>query len=60
MNSINLPWRQAFNDEAGVTAIEYGLLAALIAIAIIAALNATSGSLIAVYEYWSSHVIAAL
>lgn len=47
-------------DERGVTAIEYGLLAALIVVAIIGALNATSVSIIALYDYWSSHVIAAL
>jgi pilus assembly protein Flp/PilA len=33
------------NDESGATAIEYGLIAALIAVAIIAALNALGGSL---------------
>lgn len=33
------------NDEDGATAIEYGLIAALIAVAIIAALNAVAGSL---------------
>jgi pilus assembly protein Flp/PilA len=32
-------------DEAGVTAIEYGLIAALIAVAAITAMNTLSGSL---------------
>lgn len=32
-------------DEAGVTAIEYGLIAALIAVFIIAALQLTGGAL---------------
>jgi len=32
-------------DESGATAIEYGLIAALIAVACIAALNNLSGSL---------------
>jgi pilus assembly protein Flp/PilA len=32
-------------DESGATAIEYGLIAALIAVAIIAALNTLGGSL---------------
>ena len=32
-------------DESGATAIEYGLIAALIAVAIIAALNTLSGNL---------------
>lgn len=46
-------------DEA-VTAIEYGLLAALIAVACIAAFQATGGSMAAMYEYWSAAVVAAL
>lgn len=33
------------NDESGATAIEYGLIAALIAVVIIAALTAMGGSL---------------
>jgi pilus assembly protein Flp/PilA len=34
-----------WNDESGAGAIEYGLIAALIAVAIIAALNAVGGEL---------------
>ena len=33
------------NDESGATAIEYGLIAGLVAVAIIAALTALGGSL---------------
>jgi len=33
------------SDESGATAIEYGLIAALIAVAIIAAVRAVGGSL---------------
>lgn len=47
-------------DDEAVTAIEYGLLAALIAIACIAAFQATGGSMIAMYNYWSAAVVAAL
>jgi len=47
-------------DERGVTAIEYGLLAALIVVAIIGAVSATGTSLIAVYDFWSAAVLAAL
>ena len=47
-------------EDDGVTAIEYGLLAALIAVACIVAFQATGTSLDAVYAYWSSAVIAAL
>ncbi|WP_309638558.1 Flp family type IVb pilin [Methylibium sp.] len=46
-------------DEA-VTAIEYGLLAALIAVACIVAFQATGTSLNALYNYWSAAVNAAL
>lgn len=49
-------WR----DDDGVTSIEYGLLAALIAVMCIAAFNTTGGSLRAVFEYWSTAVLAAL
>ncbi len=38
------------NDEDGATAIEYGLIAALIAVAIIAALNAVSSSLSSTFD----------
>ena len=46
--------------DAGVTAIEYGLLAALIAVAIIAAVSATGDSLEAVFNYWSTAVVNAI
>ena len=48
------------NDDSGVTAIEYGLIAALIAVAIIGAVTATGTALTAMYAYWSSAVVAAL
>ena len=38
-------------DESGATAIEYGLIAALIAVAIITALNALSGNLKNTFNY---------
>lgn len=47
-------------DELGVTAIEYGLLAALIAVAAVGAISATGTSLAALYNVWSNAVIAAL
>ncbi len=47
-------------DESAVTAIEYGFLAALIAVAIIGGLSAAGDSVIAIYNYWSSAVITAL
>ena len=51
---------EVLDDTSGVTAIEYGLLAALIAIACIGAITATGDQLEAMYEYWSSVVAAAL
>jgi len=36
-------------DESGATAIEYGLIAALIAVGIIAALNGLSGGLTEIF-----------
>ncbi|MDE2394811.1 MAG: Flp family type IVb pilin [Burkholderiales bacterium] len=47
-------------DESGVTAIEYGLLAALIVVVAIAAFSTTGDNLSAVYAKWSVAVIAAL
>ncbi len=43
--------RRFAQDESGATAIEYGLIAALIAVAIIAALNSLSGNLKNVFNY---------
>ena len=40
-----LVWLQALADQAGATAIEYGLLAGLIAVAIIVSLSAMSGAI---------------
>lgn len=38
------------NDESGATAIEYGLIAALIAVAIIVAVGALGGKLTKTFE----------
>jgi pilus assembly protein Flp/PilA len=50
----------AVREDDGATAIEYGLLAALIAVACIAAFQATGTSLAALYTTWSNAVLAAL
>jgi pilus assembly protein Flp/PilA len=47
-------------EEDGVTAIEYGLMAALIAVTCIVVFQATGASLSALFVYWSSAVLAAL
>lgn len=51
--------RMVRNDR-GATAIEYGLLAALIAVACIVAFQATGTSLLGLYEYWSGAISQAL
>ena len=47
-------------EDDGVTAIEYGLLAGLIAVVCIAAFQATGTSMAAMYTTWSNAVLAAL
>jgi pilus assembly protein Flp/PilA len=42
--------RKLRKDESGATAIEYGLIAGFVAIAIVAALTALGGSLNTVYN----------
>lgn len=42
--------RRFVADEAGATAIEYGLICALIALAILAVLNTTGAALVASLE----------
>lgn len=54
LNIIAARWapsmRAFLRDESGVTAIEYGLIAALIALVIIVALTAVGGSLKNVFD----------
>ncbi len=47
-------------DESGVTAIEYGLIAALISVVVIGALTAVGTSLNAVYTGINTALTAAL
>jgi len=42
-------FKSFLNDESGATAIEYGLIAALVSVAAIAALTAMGGSLNAMF-----------
>ncbi len=56
-----MKYRSSFlRDDRGATAIEYGLIAALISVVIIGALGATGGGLMANYTNWTSAVGAAL
>ena len=50
MRNIVLATRRFMRDEEGVTAIEYGLIASLIAVAIIAAATAVGGSVCATFN----------
>jgi len=50
MNKLFLATRQFLQDEEGVTAIEYGLIAALIAVVIIAAVGLVGTNLNLVFE----------
>lgn len=43
-------------DESGATAIEYGLIAALIAVALIGGLNAMSGSISGLFTGTDSEI----
>jgi len=43
-------------DESGATAIEYGLIAALVGIAAISALDALGSSLIGTYSFISTSI----
>ena len=45
INSLTKTWREFSNDTRGVTALEYGLLAGLIAVALIGVLTTFSADL---------------
>jgi pilus assembly protein Flp/PilA len=53
-----LSFKRFLADESGATAIEYGLIAALIAVAIIAALNALSTNLQTVFNHVGTQLSA--
>ena len=59
-NAISRLVARTAREEEGVTAIEYGLLAALIAVTCIVAFQATGASMTALYTFWSAAVSAAL
>ncbi|HKX41605.1 MAG TPA: Flp family type IVb pilin [Burkholderiaceae bacterium] len=60
MNSPAYRIARSVADDSGVTAIEYGLIAALIAVAIVVAVAATGTALSAVYTTWSAAVSNAI
>ncbi|GDX80584.1 PilA pilus assembly protein [Deltaproteobacteria bacterium] len=51
--------KQLIQDESGATAIEYGLIAGLISVAIIVALTAVGDSLDAIFSQISDSISAA-
>ncbi|WP_296225385.1 Flp family type IVb pilin [Ralstonia sp. UBA689] len=51
MDRLTTTLKQFVRDEDGVTAIEYGLIAALIAVVIIASVNAVGKNLSTVFSY---------
>jgi pilus assembly protein Flp/PilA len=52
--------RQFVRDEEGVTAIEYGLIAALIAVTIIISVNAVGDNLVIVFQAVADNLAGAL
>ena len=50
---------QLLKDESGVTAIEYGLIAAFIGLALIAVMPGLSGSLKTLFQQISDHLAPA-
>lgn len=48
-----------FKDESGATAIEYGLIASLISVAILAALNDYSDSMENMYNFIEDSIVNA-
>lgn len=56
MNTIT----RLIKDESGATAIEYGLIAGLVAVAIIAALTALGGSLTSLFTSVSDELDGAV
>jgi pilus assembly protein Flp/PilA len=60
MRAVLTPWLAGFRrDERGATAIEYGLIAALMAVAIIASLFALGNSTNGMFTIVSNRVTAA-
>ena len=59
INSLSKTWREFSGDTRGVTALEYGLLAGLIAVALIGVLTTFSSDLANLFGRVDSNVNAA-
>ena len=53
-------WKDLLKDESGATAIEYGLIAALVSVAAIGALSAMGTSLTAIFGEVSTQLDSAV
>ncbi len=58
IDSLTKTWHEFSNDTRGVTALEYGLLAGLIAVALIGVLTTFSGDLAGLFNNVDSAVTA--
>lgn len=58
--AVKLILTNLLNDDDGVTAIEYGLLGALIAVAIVASVSGVGNVVLLLYTAISNAVIAAI
>ena len=56
--AVNIARYLSVDSEKGVTAIEYGLIASLIAVAIIAAITLVGTNLAAIFSYVSTKLVA--
>lgn len=57
MNDLTHNLQQFMQDEEGVTAIEYGLIAALIAVVIITAVTNVGTQLSAIFQYIADKLV---
>ena len=60
MSAIRLMLRKLRRDEGGATAIEYGLIAALIAVACVGAFNSLGGGAGGMWSIISTQVTSAM
>ncbi len=57
MKNLYLGLQRFVNDEEGVTAIEYALIASLIAVVIIAAVTVTGTQVRDTFQYIADHLV---
>lgn len=53
-------WRRLCRDERGVTGIEYGLVASLVAMSLVGSLQWLGGGVLAKFEHVNTEVAAAV